>query len=286
MVRGAAAHFFLKEEEYERYYPLVLGVFQNNGFLVANSDRVEDRSILKGIPRSGSGHGLEVEIRRRPKGVDVHVLVVPLDELPEEPGRYLSREGVFATLQPDARSGSTLNHLLPSLKRVGGGPRRDPQFDRRPHQVPSWIFFDLTGGAVSGVLGTVLGTVAAAYALFWAPDGAYRSNEALLAVLLFVLAPWFSGIWARSAIRGAAAGFVTVFVPILLYAVSALGYGLPDLLRAPGMPTVDTFLDVFGGLALIVSAALGVLGAVPGAIAGGVGGKIFPLREPEPKSTD
>src|SRR3990172_8663890 len=106
MVRGAAAHFFLKEEEYERYYPLVLGVFQNNEFLVADSDRVEDRSILKGIPRSGSGHGLEVEIRRRPKGVDVHVLVVPLDELPEEPGRYLSREGVCATLQPHTGTAS------------------------------------------------------------------------------------------------------------------------------------------------------------------------------------
>lgn len=286
MVRGAAAHFFLKGEEYERYYPLVLGVFQNNGFLVADSGRIEDRSILKGIPRSGSGSGLEVEIRRRPKGVDVHVLVVPLDELLQEPGRYVSREGVFATLQPDAASGSMLRLLLPSLKREGEGPRRDPRFDRRPHQVPSWIFFDLKGGAVSGVLGTALGTVAAAYLLFWAPEGAYRSNDALLAVLLFVLAPWFSGIWARSAIRGAAAGFITVFLPTLFYAISALGFGLPGLFRAPGMPTVDTFFEVFGGLALIVPAALGLLGAFPGGIAGAVGGRIFPLREPEPKATD
>lgn len=285
MVRGAATHLFLRGQEYERYYPLVLGVFQNNGFLVEDSARVEDRSILKGIPRSGSGFGVEVEMRRRPKGVDVHVLVVPLQDLPQEPGRFLSREGVFGTLRPDPGSRLLLHQLLRSLKREDEGPRRDPQFDRRPHQVPSWILFDLKGGAVFGILGTAVGTAAASYLLFWAPDGPYRSNEALLGIVLFVLTPWFSGIWARSGARGAAGGFLTVLLPLLFYAISALGYGLGGLVRPPGLPTVDSLMDVFGAAAVIVPAALGLLGAIPGAIAGAVGGKIFPLREAAPETT-
>src|SRR3989442_12059260 len=74
MARGASSHFSLKRVEYDRYYPTVLGVLQNSGFLVLDAERTDDRAFLQGLPRTGEGAGIEIEIRRRPKGVDVHVL--------------------------------------------------------------------------------------------------------------------------------------------------------------------------------------------------------------------
>lgn len=284
MPRGASAHFFLANTDYEGFYPLVLGVFQNYGYLVADSERGEERSLLKGIPRAGSGEGVEVEIHRKPRGVNVHVLVAPLADFPREAGRFLSREGVFATLQYDSGSQTTLAALLPALRREDRRPPPDPRFDRRPHSIPAWLFFNLKGGAVTGLLGTALGTIGAMYLLIWAPPGPYRSNDALMAVLL-VLAPWFSGIWTRSAKRGFTAGFLTVVLPAALYAVHALGY-VTILQPAASMPLIDALLTSFGNLAYIAPLALGLLAAIPGAIAGIVGGRIFPLRPRAPSPAD
>src|SRR2546426_6332632 len=98
MARGASSHFSLKRAEYDRYYPTVLGVLQNSGFLVMDADRDENRAFLQGLPRSGEGPGVEIEIRRKPKGLDIHVLVVPHEDLPPEKGQFLMRRCVCCTL--------------------------------------------------------------------------------------------------------------------------------------------------------------------------------------------
>src|SRR3989442_260453 len=209
MARGASSHFSLKRVEYDRYYPTVLGVLQNSGFLVLDAERTDDRAFLQGLPRTGEGAGIEIEIRRRPKGVDVHVLVVPHQDLPQEKGRFLMKQGVFGTLQSDPASDRTLADVLPGLRRDEGQRQVDPRFRRTPTNIPEWIFFNLKGGTMTWVLGTVIGLTGAAYLLFWAPEGPYRRNDALMGALLLVLAPWWSGIWGRSAARGLVAAFVS-----------------------------------------------------------------------------
>lgn len=272
---------------YEEYYPIVLGVLQNNDFLVADAERLEDRSFVKGSPRSGAGVGVEIEIRRRPKGVDAHVLVVPFEDLPREPGTFLIRQGAFGYLRGDPASRDTLDALLPSLRRDDFADRpTDPRFARGPSHIPEWIFFDLQGGAVTFFLGTLLGTVATMYLLFASPDGLYRGNPALLAGFLLILAPWFAGMLARTVPRGYVAGLVTVALPVALYVVSALGLGLPGLRRDPGVPVIDAIIGVLPGPAgLAAAAVLGLSAGLPGAIAGAVGGRIYPIRVRRPALT-
>ena len=279
MARGASSHFSLKRAEYDRYIPVVMGVLQNSGFLVMDSDRSEGRAFLQEMPRSAEGPGIEIEIRRRPKGVDVHVLVVPYEDLPEEKGRFLMRQGVFGALQRDAASEKTLEEILPGLRRDDMERPVDPQFRRTPTNIPEWIFFNLKTGSVTWFLGTVIGLTGASYLLFWAPDGPYRQNGPLMTGLLFVLAPWWSGIWARSAKRGFVAGFVTVLIPAAFYTVSALGYGLPGLYRPPGISVMDGVIRAFSGAAgLAAPIVLGIAAGIPAMIAGVIGGRIFPLR--------
>jgi len=211
--------------------------------------------------------------------VDVHVLVVPHEDLPQDKGQFLMRRGVFGNLQPDAASSKVLADILPALRRDDSEKRVDPHFARTPTNIPEWIFFNLRGGTVTWFLGTVLGTLGAAYLLFWAPDGTYRFNDTLIGVLLLILAPWWSGIWARSAARGFVAGFVTVLLPTIPYVVSALGIGAPGLKRNPGIGVIDALLAQIGGAAgLAAPIVLGLLAAISGTIAGVIGGKIFPTR--------
>ena len=279
MVRGASSHFSLKRTDYVAYYPLVLGVLQSSGFLVLDAERGEDRAYLQGHPRSGEGPGVEIEVRRRPKGVDVHVLVVPHEDIPEEKGRFLIRQGVFGSLEQDAASSRALAEILPSLRRDDTEKRLDPHFARTPTNIPEWIFFNLRGGTVTWFLGTLLGTLGAAYLLFWAPDGVYRYNAALIGALLLVLCPWWSGIWARAAARGFVAGFFTVVIPATVYVIAALGWAAPGLHRDPGVWMIDTLMgSLAGSLGLVAPIVLGLLAAVPGMIAGIVGGRIFPTR--------
>src|SRR2546428_10197215 len=101
MARGASSHFSLKRVEYDRYYPTVLGVLQNSGFLVLDAERTDDRAFLQGLPRTGEGAGIEIEIRRRPKGVDVHVFVVPPQNLPQGKARFRLKQAGFETFQSD-----------------------------------------------------------------------------------------------------------------------------------------------------------------------------------------
>ena len=282
MARGASSHFSLKKAEYDRYYPTVLGVLQNSGFLVLDADRDENRALLQGLPRSGVGPGVEIEIRRRPKGLDIHVLVVPHEDLPQEKGRFLMRQGVFGTLQSDAASERTLANILPGLRRDNMERQVDQQFRRTPTNIPEWIFFNLRTGTVTWFLGTVIGLTGAAYLLFWAPDGPYRQNDPLMAGLLLVLAPWWSGIWGRSAFRGLVAAFVTVALPVTFYVVSALGWALPGL-RPPGIALIQVLLGSLPGPAgIAVPVILGVLSGIVGAIAGVIGGRIFPLKMKRP----
>jgi hypothetical protein len=278
----------MKKTDYAAYYTLVLGVLQNSGFLVADMERGEDRAFLKGIPRSHSGSGIEIELRRRkPKGVDVHILVVPHEDISQEPGRFLMKAGAFTFLQTDTTSTKTLEGMLPALQRDETERRVDPRFARTPTNVPKWIFFNLRGGRVTWFLGTVVGTLAAAYLVFWAPDGEYRFNSALIGSLLLILAPWWSGIWARSAARGFVAGFMTVLIPAVVYVISALGWALPGLRRDPGVWTIDMLMgSLEGSLGLIAPVLLGLLAAMPGAIAGVVGGRIFPTRMRRAKSSE
>ena len=286
MVRGAADHFFLKGMDYEGYYPIVLGVFQNNDFLVADTDRVEDRAIVKGIPRSGSGLAMEIEIRRRPKGVDVHVLLVPLEALPRETGRFLSRQGTYVSLSTDPACQAKLKEVLPSLKREFETRPTDPRFAHTPLHIPEWVFFNLRGGSVTWFIGILLGILGGAYFLLWSPNVLYRDNDALNQGLLFLIVPWFAGIWARTVVRGYVAGFLAVALPAVLYVVSAAGLGLPGLARPPGVYLLDGFLSHFSGAAgLLVPAVVGLLTGVSGAIAGAVGGRIFPVEMKRPALT-
>src|SRR2546425_1175718 len=159
-----------------------------------------------------------------------------------------------------------------------GGPRA-PHFARTPTNIPEWIFFNLRGGTVTWFLGTLLGTLGAAYLLFWAPDGVYRYNAALIGALLLVLCPWWSGIWARAAARGFVAGFFTVVIPATVYVIAALGWAAPGLHRDPGVWMIDTLMgSLAGSPGLVAPIVLGLLAAVPGMIAGIVGGRIFPTR--------
>jgi len=288
MARGAASHFLLKRTDFETYYPLLLGVLQNTGFLVADAKRGEDRALLKALPRSGMGSGLEVELRRRHKGVDVHILVVPHEDIPGESGRFLMHRGHFAFLHKDSASARTLAEILPSLRPDDSQrPPLDPHFAKTPSHVPDWIFFNTQGGAVTWLLGTAIGTIAAAYLLFWAPDGPYRENSFLIGALLLVLAPVWSGMWARSAGRGFVAAFVTVGLPVTIYVVAALGWGLTDLRRVPGVYTIDAFLtSLAGSSGIFVPFLLGILAAGVGAGAGIIGGRIFPTRMKHPKSSE
>jgi len=287
MARGASSHFSLKRVEYDRYYPTVLGVLQNSGFLVLDAERTDDRAFLQGLPRTGEGAGIEIEIRRRPKGVDVHVLVVPHQDLPQEKGRFLMKQGVFGTLQSDPASDRTLADVLPGLRRDEGQRQVDPRFRRTPTNIPEWIFFNLKGGTMTWVLGTVIGLTGAAYLLFWAPEGPYRKNDALMGALLLVLAPWWSGIWGRSAARGLVAAFVTVAIPVTFYVVSALNWALPDLARDPQISLITVFLDALKGPAgIAVPLILGILSGIIGAIAGVIGGRIFPLQMKQSRSSE
>ncbi len=280
MARGASSHFSLKRAEYDRYYPTVLGVLQNSGFLVLDADRDENRAFLQGLPRSGVGPGVEIEIRRRrPKGLDIHVLVVPHEDLPQEKGRFLMRQGVFGTLQSDPASERTLADILPGLRRDEMERPLDPRFRRTPTNIPEWIFFNLKGGTATWFLGTVIGLTGAAYLLFWAPEGPYRRNDPLMVGLLLVLAPWWSGIWGRSASRGLVAAFVTVWLPTTFYVVSALGWAFPGLSRPPGIALIEVLLGALQGpVGIAVPVILGVLSGIVGAIAGVIGGRIFPLQ--------
>jgi hypothetical protein len=279
MARGASSHFSLKRAEYDRYYPTVLGVLQNSGFLVLDADRDENRAFLQGLPRSGVGPGIEIEVRRRPKGIDIHVLVVPHEDLPQEKGRFLMRQGVFGSLQSDPASERTLAGILPGLRRDGMERQVDPRFRRTPTNIPEWIFFNLKTGTVTWFLGTVIGLTSAAYLLFWAPEGPYRQNGPLMTGLLLVLAPWWSGIWGRSALRGLIAAFVTVSLPVTFYVVSALGWAFPGLTRPPGISLIQVLLaSIQGPAGIAVPVILGILSGIVGAIAGVIGGRIFPLR--------
>ena len=139
MARGASSHFSLKRVEYDRYYPTVLGVLQNSGFLVMDADRDENRAFLQGLPRSGAGSGVEIEIRRKPKGLDIHVLVVPHEDLPQEKGQFLMKRGVFGTLQSDPASERTLAGILPALRRDNMERAVDPSFRRTPTNIPARI---------------------------------------------------------------------------------------------------------------------------------------------------
>src|SRR3989442_1659895 len=166
MARGASSHFSLKRAEYDRYYPTVLGVLQNSGFLVMDADRDENRAFLQGLPRSGAGPGVEIEIRRRPKGLDIHVLVVPHEDLPQEKGQFLMRQGVFGTLQSDPASERTLAGILPALRRDNMERAVDPSFRRPPPNIPEWIFFNLKKGTppwflgiLSGIVGAIAGVI-------------------------------------------------------------------------------------------------------------------------------
>ncbi len=283
MARGASSHFSLKRSEYDRYYPTVLGVLQNSGFLVLDADRDENRAFLQGLPRSGVGPGVEIEIRRRPKGLDVHVLVVPHEDLPQEKGRFLMRQGVFGSLQRDAASERTLADILPGLRRDDIVRPLDPRFRRTPTNIPQWIFFNLKTGRVTWFLGTLIGLTGAAYLLFWAPEGPYRQNDPLMAGLLLILAPWWSGIWGRSAARGLAAAFVTVALPVAFYVISALDWALPGLSRPPGISLIGVLIGSLPGAAgIAVPVILGVLSGIVGAIAGVIGGRIFPLQMKQP----
>jgi len=287
MVRGASSHFSLKGTDFDSYYSLALGVLQNFDFLVGDALRLEDRALLRAIPRSGAGPGAELELRRRPKGVDVHVLVVPSEELPTEPGQFLMRQGAFVALDSDPASAAMMTDLLPALRRDDEQKRVDPRFARTPTNIPEWIFFNLTGGSVTWFLATVLATTGAAYLLFWAPDGPYRENSFLIGALLLVLAPVWSGMWARSAGRGFVAAFVTVGIPVTIYVVAALGWGLTDLRRVPGVYTIDAFLtSLAGSSGIFVPFLLGILAAGVGAGAGIIGGRIFPTRMKHPKSSE
>jgi len=279
MARGASSHFSLKRAEYDRYYPTVLGVLQNSGFLVMDADRDENRAFLQGLPRSGAGPGVEIEIRRRPKGLDIHVLVVPHEDLPQEKGQFLMRQGVFGTLQSDPASERTLAGILPALRRDNMERAVDPSFRRTPTNIPEWIFFNLKTGTATWFLGTVIGLTGAAYLLFWAPEGPYRQNSPLMTGLLLVLAPWWSGIWGRSALRGLAGAFVTVSLPVTFYVVSALGWGFPGLTRPPGITLIQVLLvSIQGPAGIAVPVILGILSGIVGAIAGVIGGRIFPLK--------
>jgi len=288
MVRGASSHFSLKGTDFDSYYSLALGVLQNFDFLVGDALRLEDRALVRAIPRSGAGSGVELELRRRPKGVDVHVLVVPYEELPTDKGQFLMRMGAFVAVQSDPASDTTLADIVPSLRRDDMHRRVDQRFVRTPTNIPEWIFFNLTGGSVTWFLATVLAMTAAAYLLFWAPDGPYRTNNLLIAGLLLIIAPWFAGIFSRTASRGFVAGFLTVMVPAVFYVVAALGWGLPSLRRTPGIMAIDVFLlSMFqGGMALLVPPVLGFLAGIPAAIAGVIGGRLFPIRMRRARSSE
>ena len=287
MVRGASSHFSMRGTDLDSYYPLALGVLQNFDFLIGDALRLEDRALLRAIPRYGGGPGVELELRRRPKGVDIHVLVVPSEDLPGDPGVFLMRQGAFVGLRSDAASDTLMKDLLPALRRDDMQRTRDPRFVRTPTNIPEWIFFNMTGGSVTWFLATVLATFGAAYLLFWAPEGAYRTNNLLVAGLLMIIAPWFGGIFSRTAARGFVAGFVTVALPAAVYTVSALGWGLGGLYRAPGVEAIDVFLVMFqGGAAILVPVVLGFLSGIPATIAGIVGGRLFPIRMKRARSSE
>jgi len=288
MTRGAAAHFSLKRTEFDPYYTLLLGVIQNQGLLVADVDRSEDRALMKALPRSGMVPGVELELRRRTRGVDVHVLVAPHEDFPAQKGRFLMHSRHFAFLHKDAASARTLSEIMPALRRTETQRPLDPHFAATPSHIPNWIFFNIRGGgAMTWFLGTAIGTIGAAYLLFWAPDGPYRYNGYLIGAFLLVLAPWWSGMWARSATRGFVAAFVTVVIPVTLYVIAALGWGLTGLRRDPGVYTIDTFLaSLTGSTGMVVPFLLGILAAGVGAIAGIIGGRIFPNRMKHPQSSE
>jgi hypothetical protein len=151
-----------------------------------------------------------------------------------------------------------------------------------------------------GLLTSALGALGVAYLVFWAPDGEYRFNSILIAALLLGLAPLWSGIWARSAGRGFVAGFVTILIPAMVYVSATLGWGLTGLRREPGVWTIDTLMGSLAGplgslegslgpippVLLIAPALLGLLAAVPGAIAGAVSGRISHTRMRRARPTE
>lgn len=277
MVHGASTHFGLAGWDYDAYIPIVQGALENLDFLIVASKRSPDRSIFRAAPRASGSCAVEVDVRRRPKTVDVHVLVYPLAQQPTVPDRFLISEGVLRGFRKDAQSRVLLGELLPTL-------RRDPE--RRPREATkrpargralSWVPFQFEGGRLTWLLGSGIALGGVSYVLFFAPEGEYQTNAAAMALLVFATLPYLGGLWGRSGARGAVTGMLAVYVPTFLYSLAMAGYIATGIASTEALASIASRPQFQGNMGIIFPIAFGIAGFVAGGVGGILGGLVFPV---------
>lgn len=275
MVSGAAGHFSMSGWDYDRYVPVVRAALESKELRIVGSKRGDTAVVFQAAPRTVGDRAVEVEVRNRPKAVEVHVLVYPLSILPSEPDRFRIWEGALGTVDSDARSRVLLGELLTALRRdldrkPGPGGRRGVE------RVPNWVFFRFQAGRITWLLGTLIALSGVAYLLFLAPEGAYQDSAAGMAILVLGAFPFIGGLWARSGLRGALTGALAVLLPTVVYALAMAGQvtGVASTEALDAIAPADQFQ---GALAVVFPIAFSIAGLVAGGLGGIIWGHVFPI---------
>ncbi len=281
MVQGATGHFSMARWDYDAYVPVVRAALENMSLRIVGSKRGDTGVVFQAAPRTVGDRAVEVEVQRRPRAVDVHVLVYPLSLLPSETNRFRIWEGALGTVDNDSQSRVLLGELLTALRR---------DLDRRPRsgsssigaaRVPSWVFFGFKAGRITWLLGALLAFGGVSYLLFLAPEGTYQESAAAMALLVFGAFPLLGGLWGRSGLRGAFTGLFAVFIPSILYALAMIGQIFPGLVSTQALAAIASPGQFQGGMAVILPLAFGIAGLVAGGTGGVIGARVFPLLPKE-----
>jgi len=277
MVHGASKHFGLAGWDYDAYIPIVQGALEDLGFLIVASKSSPDQSIFRAAPRASGSCAVEVDVRRRPKTVDVHVLVYPLAQQPTVPDRFLISEGGLQGFRKDAQSRVLLGELLATLRR---DPERTPrEVTKRPARgrAPPWLSFQFEGGRLTWLLGSAIALGGVSYVLFFAPEGEYQTNAVAMAVLVFATLPYLGGLWGRSGARGAVTGMLAVYVPTFVYSLAMAGYIATGIASTEALASIASRPQFHGNMVSIFPIAFGIAGFVVGGVGGILGGLVFPV---------